>query len=252
MRYGAVNEEEFIEAERKRIKSIIILSSIWLLFLPPVLCVLLSLNWGNVVFFFSFLLTFIALPPFFILIFGRRKRPYAVWISWERVVFIFYKYLQLLMISVIVASIEIPLYQWITQGESYRISFASLFPLLGYVLLSFLFPLFVRLQRSRQAKFKENRNVLLPISRASAKDIIIKALDNLTLPYSRRKGLFGLPDERRFVELESGIKIGVGQNFRDCFISISDIPKNDTIEPKIEAEILRLANERVHMQESDK
>ncbi len=243
VRYGTVNEEEFIEAESRRIKAVLIFASIWLLILPPVFLALLYflLQSGSIVFFFAFLLIFIAFPPFFILTYRRAKRPYGLWISWEKMVIIFFKYLSLPIVAGILASFELPIYHWAIRGDFHQIDIVNIIPLLGMALPTPVFLLFWNMYRRRRENFEENRNVLLKIPIASAKEIILKTLDNLNLPYSRPKGLFGLPDERKFVELESGIKIGVGQNFRDCLIFISDIPKGDTIEPKIEAEILRLA-----------
>ena len=248
MALRAVNEEEFVEAETKRIKTFIKFSSIWLLLLPPafLFILLLSLETGSIAVFLIGLILLLGFPPVLILtLMRRREKVYGLWISGDKIVFALFKYLPIAMVAATISFFEYPLYLWLKYGGSFQFySAKSTVLLLSFLLPASVFVFGVKIQQKMSGKFKLARNVRLNIPPRSAKEIILKALENLNITYFKPQGRLNANNGQKFVELESGIQIGVIVNFRDSAIRISDIPKNDTLEPEIEREILRLANLR--------
>lgn len=235
---------------KKRIKTVILFFSLWLLVLPPVFhfIVSLSLQTGSIAVFLLGFLLLLGLPPFLItLVVTRwRKKVYGIWFSRKRIVFEVLNYFNFLILSSAVAFFEYPLYFWLRSGEFFQIHDPQIIAIIalifGFLLASISFVLVEKITQKMQRNFKENRSVVLNIPARSAKQIILEALEKQNISYSRPDGLFNANEGQKFVELESGIQIGVIPHFRRTVILISRIPKNDNLEPEIEKEILRLMN----------
>ncbi|GEM_PF-1508607 len=252
MRYGAVNEEEFIEAERKRIGRIYMALGLLLLVLPMVIVLIVM---ADAFFLWLFPLLFSIVPVLFLLSSLGKKGEQGLWYSSEKLSGIHLRGLSIFFIMAGAGIMLAGVLFAIRSGIDYMtnplfiVSFLMLFL---FVFSSILAVKYVEKEMHRKLeKFEMRRNIVLGIPVDSAKEVIKRAVTGLRLEHSEfvPRSKF---DVLWHIELESGMRIYALTNFKNSRILIARIHKGDTIEPKIEAEILRLANERVHMQESDK
>ncbi len=246
---GAVNEEEFIEMERKWIRGIYVLLSLWLLLAGPFYFI-----YDNYVINMTSLSLLLLL---FLPVYQHTKKAKEfqnLWRSLDDLFLINIKYFYMFILVILLFMVENLYLLWLWDGaDIFGTDPILVLPLVLSTIISFAGLHYYAVSiRKKWKKFEKRRTTLLNLSLEATKDIIIKALKNLNTDYSEPENHSILNGGRRFVELDSGIKIAVVQNLNRSQIIISDIPKNDTIEPKIEAEILKLANEKVHRPESDK
>ncbi len=227
MALRAVNEEEFVEAEKKWIRKLYIFLSLWILLAGP----FYSVYDDYVINMISLSLLLLLFLP----VYQHTKKAKDSQNLWWFSMFI-------MIIPLFMAEDFYLLWLW----EGVDILGSDLILILLLLLATIIFFAVLHYYavsvRKKWQKFEERRTTLLNLSLEETKDIIKEALKNLNTDYSEPQSILGINEGRSFVELESGIKIGVNQIFRGSAIRISEIPKNDTLEPEIEREILRLAN----------
>ncbi|GEM_PF-5966954 len=172
-----------------------------------------------------------------------RENIHGIWFSQDDVLAVIWKCFYIEMLCLIVSETEIMLLSWSLHDiplSNMIISPFFISPLIVVIFILILATFFRRKNRRRREELEMARTLFVKLPPREVKDIIVSALGNLNLEYSggeaASKWAFRSP-----YTLNSGMKIGwVARNSKETAISISYIPKGDIIEPKIEAEILRL------------
>ncbi len=234
-----MNEEEFIEAESKRIKKIYLGLSLVLLVLPVVLIPMVT---ADSAFMFLFPLLFSGVPVLFILFSMKKKDVLGLWYSREKLSSAHLRGLSIFFVMVGAGILLGGFLFTISSDADYMALFvASLGITFFFVLSSLLSVKYIEKEMHRKLEmFEMSRSILLGIPVDSAKKLITEAIKGLEVKYSEvvPRSKFDRPWH---IELETGMRIYAIKHFKNSQILIARIPKNDLIEPKIEEEILRLA-----------
>ncbi len=237
MRYGAVNEEEFIEMQRKWIRGFYLLLGLWVIVVPIV-----------VVYDFPLVLTmfFIAIIPVAVMFWGNRnkRKGLGLWLSTENLMKLHAKYINIFVLFLLLSIAEISILFRMKyafnpfQFADYTFSFFFV------IILVLFIPVAVRYgSKEGTRRFGRVRSLSVKLPRETVDRIILDALHNLKLDYRNAKPESKWSMEpQSYIELSSGMRISTFSNLPVSTISISRIPEGSSEEREIEKEILRLSN----------
>ena len=238
-----MDEKEFLEKERKKSKLMSAVIVILFIASPPL--IVLSIENGIFTYGLIALVGAVMIYALFIAVKENlMSQSYSLmWISFDKVLELRKRVMLSISICFTLFFLEMWFFNYLIFGFNifqYELSSGFLF----LVMVALTYPMFVLGQKIRNKMFGKNRDLKVRLRKKDAEELVKKALRNLNIDY-RESGKPKWNDViKGYVELEGGMKITVWPHGNWSRIQIYRIPEDETVERKIEKEILRLINSR--------
>jgi len=167
-----------------------------------------------------------------------KKYKYGFWMSRDRELKIEERNLDLVMIMIVFA--EVTSFWFLLSSGSCSCDLIWL-PILQFGLIPVVYSLWKRNFRTAKKRYGKTRQIYLSKKADDRKEVISRTLDRLGLLYTEVDESSKFFGPKSFFELpESGMKIFYrAYGFHSDTIAITNIPHDDTLEKRIEEEILR-------------